>query len=194
MDLSHPLIHFDFWLFEKINLDWTHPFFDVLFPAITDLHKNPVALSLLVPILGYWFWKKKSYAVKCFLLLALSVGFSDLVSYRLIKKNVRRDRPQFSGVELNLRTHQHTGTSFPSNHAANIFAAATALTCAHPALWPASFLVAGLVGYSRVYVGVHFPLDVLAGAILGASLALIVWFSFRRWILRSQEKRPESRS
>jgi undecaprenyl-diphosphatase len=64
----------------------------------------------------------------------------------------------------------HDG-SFPSGHAATSFAAATVLSFAFPRLAPALFLLAAAVGFSRVYVGVHYPLDVLGGAVLGVLVA-----------------------
>jgi undecaprenyl-diphosphatase len=61
--------------------------------------------------------------------------------------------------------------SFPSGHAATSFAAATILTFAFPRLAPALFVLAAAVAFSRVYVGVHYPLDILGGAVLGVLVA-----------------------
>ena len=81
----------------------------------------------------------------------------------------RRPDEALDGIDV-LVTAPSTG-SFPSGHAATSFAAAVVLTVAVPALAPAFFVLAALVGLSRLYVGVHFPLDVLAGAALGAAVA-----------------------
>lgn len=64
--------------------------------------------------------------------------------------------------------HDH---SFPSGHAATSFAAATVLTAAVPRAAPAWYLLAGAIAFSRVYVGVHYPLDVIGGAVLGVAIA-----------------------
>lgn len=176
------LISFDHWLFEKINLDWTNGFFDWLFPSITDLHKTPEFLVAILPLIAFWIYRRRTTALKWLLVLIFSVGSSDLVSYRVLKAMTERKRPVEAGLSVKLRTHHHSGTSFPSNHAANVFAAATVLTASAPPTAPLWFGIAGAVAYSRVYVGVHFPLDVTVGALLGIVLGLFWSRVFRRWI------------
>ncbi len=64
--------------------------------------------------------------------------------------------------------------SFPSGHTATSFACATVLSAAFPRAAPGFFLLAAAIGFSRIYVGVHWPLDVLGGAILGVAVGLAV--------------------
>jgi undecaprenyl-diphosphatase len=176
------LIQMDRSLFELINLAWTNVVFDFVFPRITDLHKQSWFLITVVMLLAFWVWRQKTYALKWILVLVLSVGFSDLFAYRAVKKTVARPRPPFAGVQYQLRTNHHSGDSFPSNHAANMFAAATALSGAFPAFAPGFFLIAFMVSYSRVYVGVHFPIDVFVGALIGLMIAAITRRIFRPWL------------
>jgi undecaprenyl-diphosphatase len=155
-------------LFHCINQVWTHPWLDAFFPWLTDLNRNAVALWGALPVaLAWWLYAQRGRAVKVLLAMVVAAGLCDAVAYRFIKPHVRRSRPADSGVSVILRTHRPGSYGFPSNHACNVFAGAGVLGLAEPPLfWPA-LAVAALVAYSRVYVGVHFPADVAAGALLG---------------------------
>ena len=67
--------------------------------------------------------------------------------------------------------HSH---SFPSGHSTTAFAAATVVGAYFPRFRPAFYVLAALIAWSRVVVGVHYPLDVLGGAVLGTVLGLLV--------------------
>ncbi len=98
-----------------------------------------------------------------------AVVLADLSS-RALKETVDRARPeQALGVDTLVRTPDNS--SFPSSHAATSFAAAVVLAVSVPRLAPFVLALAACVAFSRLYVGVHFPLDVLAGAALGALVA-----------------------
>lgn len=91
-----------------------------------------------------------------------------------LKLAVGRDRPPLANPEPETLVGLPHTHSFPSGHALVAFAAATVLAAAVPRLrWPL-YALAALIAFSRVYVGVHYPGDVLAGAALGVVLGLLV--------------------
>ena len=92
-----------------------------------------------------------------------------------IKAVVPRHRPFEHQLAGSLHTH-----SFPSGHAATSFAGATVLAAAAPRYRYAFFALACLVAFSRLYVGVHYPTDVVAGALLGTATALLLLAAARR--------------
>jgi undecaprenyl-diphosphatase len=106
-----------------------------------------------------------------------------------IKALVDRPRPPLRYPEPKTLVPVPHDASFPSGHAATSFAAATMLTFAFPRLAAPLFVLAAAVAFSRVYVGVHYPLDVIGGAVLGALIAT----ALRRLVagrLRSRQMRP----
>jgi undecaprenyl-diphosphatase len=155
-------------LFHRINQVWTHPWLDAFFPWLTDLNRNTAALwGALTVTLAWWLYAQRGRAVKVLLAMVVAVGLCDAAATRFIKPYVQRSRPTDAGISVTLRTSRPGRYGFPSNHACNAFAGATVLGLAEPPLlWPA-MAAAALVAYSRVYVGVHFPADVAAGALLG---------------------------
>ncbi len=101
----------------------------------------------------------------------------------LLKAIVGERRPSDRG----LVTIPH-GHAFPSGHTATAFAGATVLSALVPRAAPAFYVLAAAIGYSRVYVGVHWPLDVIGGAVLGVATALLLLAAVRRRSL--QRRRP----
>jgi len=111
-------------------------------------------------------------------LTLIAVAVSDWSSMGL-KALVDRDRPPLRYPEPKPLVHVPHDASFPSGHAATSFAAATILTFAFPRLGAPLFVLAAAVAFSRVYDGVHYPLDVIGGAALGILVALALRFLVR---------------
>jgi undecaprenyl-diphosphatase len=125
-----------------------------------------VWLVLAVAISGFswsrpWLWTR----VGATILIAESVSGA-------LKVWIDRDRPPLSEPIPKPLVELPSTSSFPSGHATVSFACATVLALAVPRLRAPLFALAALIAYSRVYVGVHYPFDVLGGAALGVGIAI----------------------
>lgn len=161
----------DRWLLLKINRDWTAPSLDAVMPVITDLHKlHWFAWGVAPAALALWLWKGRKHALKVLVVAALAMGAGDLLAFRVVKPWAARPRPSHSVSGVIVRSSVGGTYGFPSNHAVNMGAAAAVLSTAYPGAAFAFAGVAGLIGYSRVYVGAHYPGDVAAGFLLGVAI------------------------
>jgi membrane-associated phospholipid phosphatase len=105
----------------------------------------------------------------------------------MLKPAVGRARPFERTPVMHVLGPRPHDASFPSGHASGAGAGALALTMLAPWGWPLWWALAAAIGYSRVYLGDHYPLDVMAGGAIGAALAWIVmrntsaWSGSRSW-------------
>ncbi len=163
------LLNFDRSLFKIINTGLANPIFNSFFPFITDLHKDPyyaVPISILVIILFARPYNLKIGLI-LFSILLIDLSLTDYTGNVFFKRTFQRLRPNEAGVKPIQVRSPSGGFSFISNHAANTTAFARYVGFVVPEVQPLVFTVAILVGYSRIYNGVHFPSDVLFGAIWG---------------------------
>jgi membrane-associated phospholipid phosphatase len=121
-------------------------------------------------------------------LLVLTQAFT-MGATSAMKALIHRPRP-FEALDDVRVKHQWsaTGKSFPSGHTSQAFSIATFLALRHrqPEIWIPAFVWAGAIGVGRIYLGLHYPSDVVAGAVLGAGVALVVW-SYRSEIIRAKQ-------
>ena len=163
----------DSWLFLKINgYVGQVPIVDNIVKLVVNEYFMPVSLALL--ILYLWFTKSSEIKKKrqSLSLALLSVGLVNLIIV-LLNQFVVRPRP-FDQLPTKLLFYKPTDPSFPSNAAAVSFALASAVFLVDKKLGVYALLLATLYSFSRVYAGVHFPGDVLAGAVIGISSALFI--------------------
>lgn len=170
------ILDLDWKLFHLINSVWTAPWADQFFPFITDLHKASLFKIIVIPLLlGLFMWRrgvKKGLVI--FLFCALNLAAADGAGNHGFKKTIQRPRPgETAGLAVIPRA-PYGGYSFVSNHAVNMFGFASFTSAIFPLATVPLYSLALLVGYSRVYNGVHFPTDILGGAILGIFVGLII--------------------
>jgi undecaprenyl-diphosphatase len=172
----------DQWLFIRLNSHWTNRFFDAVLPYFRDsVFWAPLYLFVLAFITlnfgrkGLWW----SLAFIC------TIAITDVIGARVFKEAFERLRPcqdpEFSN-HVRLLLKQCSGSfSFVSNHAANHFGIATFASLTFRGIFRKwmylAYVWAFFIAYAQVYVGVHYPLDVLGGAVLG-----ILAGSFTAWV------------
>jgi undecaprenyl-diphosphatase len=105
-----------------------------------------------------------------------------------LKPAFDRERPPLRYAEPDPLVPVPDTGSFPSGHAATSFAGATILSLAFPRLALPLLVLALGVGFSRIYVGVHYPLDIVGGAVLGAVVAIAL-----RWLVRVRQRSLRAR-
>jgi len=183
MTIWTSLIEFDQEVFYLLNRNWTNPVFDFLLPVWRDkLFWLPVYF-FIISFMVYNF-KSKGYLFIVFLLV--TVGAADIMSSHVIKKSVERLRPcrEPMMTEERVLVPCGSGYSFTSSHATNHFAISMFLIFTLGRRFPKTkwllFFWAASIAYSQVYVGVHFPLDVVVGSLLGTLVGYIGSTIYRR--------------
>jgi undecaprenyl-diphosphatase len=171
------LLDIDRWLFTIGNAGCTNSVFDGVFPILTS---NAAMLPLYALALAVALWRdwRKGLLLLGLLLVAILVADQSII---IIKDLIGRERPCNAVHGVRLLVDCGTGKSFPSAHAANSFAAALLVGGVYPRLRAVMLVVAGLVAFSRVYCGVHYPFDISAGAVYGALIGWCVWQVYR-WV------------
>lgn len=179
-DVLTALVLFDQNVFTFLNNAFSNQLLNYFFVTITD------GTFWIIPGLAaaaLFYANQKNKALIIIGLALITVAISDPVSSHIIKPLVARHRPchpDFLIPGTHMLLGFKTSASFPSSHAANMFAQAMLLTFFYPKRWFIFFSFAGVIGFSRIYVGVHFPLDVMSGAILGILVGNLVYFSYKR--------------
>lgn len=184
LDLVYSL---DSYLFRLTNGGWVSPFLDHLVPALS-LAGDHGAIWFLLLVAIAAFGKRAGRRMALAGLVALALGF---LCSDLIKELTARPRPFLALGEVRLLVGVPHSWAFPSGHTTSSFAATSGVMLSarrllgKVPLWGWGMLaLAGAVSYSRLYVGVHWPTDVLAGMVLGTTSGWVgVRLTLRRWKL-----------
>lgn len=179
------LQHLDTVLLYRVN-GAHHFLLDALMLFVTDIKRT--GLILLV-IWGGLLWKGGAKGKTIAFLLIPLILLTDQLSSHVLKDLFGRVRPCEALEVVRAIDGCRHSASFPSSHAVNTFAAATLFSLFYRRWVPwVAFGLAALVSYSRIYLGLHYPSDVLGGAVIGIASALVVVWVYKR-LAESMHKR-----
>lgn len=169
------LKEFDTYLFLAINRSFSHGFLDRFFLVATE----PVYYVIPALLVFAYFlknnWKRTMVVVT---LAAITLAITDTLCDEALKpffSRLRPCHPRLGVAGAICLDGFKSSYSFPSAHAMNIFAQATLFAFLYPAKSVYFFIFAFIIGLSRIYIGVHFPFDVVGGAIVGSVIAMGVY-------------------
>ncbi len=146
--------------------------------AFITIKQNFIVPGAILLVLILWFYKKRGLA----LLIAggIAVGLNDFIGHNILKEIVARPRPCHTLPDFQHITNCSNSFSFPSNHASNLFTAATVISLSFREMAFIAYTCALLVGYSRVYLAVHYPSDVLGGALCGIVMGTLGYLLYKK--------------
>lgn len=181
------LAHIDQAVFLFINVKLANPVTDLIMPEVTsDWNLRILYAVAMLAIL----WKGNRELRWLVLFSILTLALTDQVSSMYLKNWIGRLRPCATLSGVHLLVGCGAGKSMPSSHAANCFGQAALFGLLYVrARWPL-VIFAAIVALSRVFVGVHYPGDVLVGTLIGVTIGLIVAYGFRLLPVSQPKKYP----
>jgi len=163
------LLAWDEHIFRVLNEDWVAPTLDRVMPYVTNGSNYNIPLlvaAIILIVVG------RLRGLRFVVLAIISVVIADAIGTYVFKHTFLRPRPCIALEGVRLLVGCTNLPSFPSNHAVNSSTLATLAILARPWCWLPTAALVLLVGFSRIYVGVHYPLDILGGGVLGVVVAL----------------------
>ena len=172
------IIEIDKQMMVFFNKTISNSIFDFIMPIITNQNFLVFSGLILIGYLAYYGEKRGRITI---VILLIAASFSDAICFQVIKPWVGRIRPSHEFYDyINLLVSKGGKYSFPSNHAANSFVFATVLSYFYEKNKNFLYILASAIAFSRVYVGVHYPLDIVSGAIIGY---IISWIILSMWVI-----------
>lgn len=159
-------------IFSFFNSTISNPLFDIFFPIITnqDIWTLPILAGVIILMI-----RGGRRGKICSAVLIVAIILADYTSAQILKPYFARLRPSHELIDgIRLLVPKGGRYGFVSSHAANMYASATILGYFYPRYKKVFFTTALMVAFSRVYVGVHYPADILFGGLLGYGLGWIV--------------------
>jgi undecaprenyl-diphosphatase len=176
------IINLDKDLFLFLNAWLSNKLFDIVFPVITE-RNFWIIPAIIASFIFYRTQGKKALVILAFAVVLVAI--TDPLCARILKPlfgRLRPCHPEMAVAGGRFLLGMKTSFSFPSNPAINIFAQAMLFTWFYRKQWPFFYTFACIIGFSRIYVGVHFPLDVFFGAIFGTAVALMLIVIYCRFL------------
>ena len=165
----------DMRLFIFLNQTIANVVLDVIMPFLTNLDNWRIPIGLTWLLLMWKGGKKGRVAA---LLLIPVLTMSDYTSSSILKPLFGRIRPCHVMENVRLLVNCGSGLAFPSSHATNISAVAVLFSFFYRRGMPAFLFIAFMVGLSRIYVGVHYPADVLFGFMVGTGISFLLIYTY----------------
>ena len=176
--MINKIVEIDKLIMVFFNKTISNPIFDYIMPIITNQNFLVFSGLILIGYLAYYGEKRGRITI---VVLLIAASFSDALCFQVIKPWVGRIRPSHEFYDyINLLVSKGGKYSFPSNHAANSFVFATVLSYFYEKNKTFLYILASAIAFSRVYVGVHYPLDIVSGAIIGY---IISWIILSIWVI-----------
>ena len=171
------LADLDVAIFRAIHHGLHQRWLDPVMAALSE--PGPWKIPLLI-LAGLLFLLRGRRGVIGVVVLALTIAAGDQLSSHVLKPIFRRVRPSSTLADTAPLFGVRHSWSFPSTHATNFFAAAPVVSAVFPEATVFAYVAAAAVCFSRIYVGDHYPIDVLGGAILGLALGFLGRKGYRR--------------
>lgn len=165
-------------LFILINIELANPVTDFIMPIITSDNVLRICYGIAMALL---LWRGDSRVRWIALFSALTILISDQLSSQVLKHIFERPRPCQIMSDIHLLVSCGSGFSMPSSHAVNSFAQAAFFGTLFKKSQSYLIITAGLIASSRIFVGVHYPGDVLVGIIIGSLVGVIIALLFLKF-------------